>query len=43
MVRTQYECSIGQVVLLADTTWYPTEPLVSLSNSDNNIECAFSL
>ncbi|KAH0899026.1 hypothetical protein HID58_048594 [Brassica napus] len=27
MVRTQYECSIGQVVLLADTTWYPTEPL----------------
>ncbi|CAN7001924.1 unnamed protein product [Brassica oleracea var. botrytis] len=27
MVRTQYECSIGQVVLLADTTRYPTEPL----------------
>ncbi|CAN7049502.1 unnamed protein product [Brassica rapa subsp. trilocularis] len=38
MVRTQYECSIAQVVLLADTTWYPTEPLVSLSNSDTNIE-----
>ncbi|CAN6855556.1 unnamed protein product [Brassica oleracea] len=27
MARTQYEYSIGQVVLLADTTWYPTEPL----------------
>ncbi|CAN6847337.1 unnamed protein product [Brassica oleracea] len=27
MARTQYEYSIGQVVLLADTTWYPTESL----------------